>query len=84
MDKQGRTSEVDTLEIDIRIIPVRARYIFLNLFNKVFKPSIAKITGDVYAGGFFFLSGANIVIAQDNVKFGLPEVKRGLYPFRYD
>lgn len=52
------------------------------LFNKVYKPTIAKITGDVYAGGFFFLAGANIVIAQDDVKFGLPEVKRGLYPFQ--
>lgn len=53
-----------------------------DLFNKVFKPTIAKITGDVYAGGFFFLAGANIVIAQNDVKFGLPEVKRGLYPFQ--
>lgn len=52
------------------------------LFNKVYKPTIAKITGDVYAGGFFFLAGATIVVAQDNVKFGLPEVKRGLYPFQ--
>lgn len=52
------------------------------LFNKVYKPTIAKITGDVYAGGFFFLAGANIVIAQDNVKFGLPEVKRGIYPMQ--
>jgi enoyl-CoA hydratase/carnithine racemase len=52
------------------------------LFNKVHKPIIAKITGDVYAGGFFFLSGATIAIAQDNIKFGLPEVKRGLYPFQ--
>ena len=52
------------------------------LFNKVYKPTIAKVTGDVYAGGFFFLAGCNIVIAQDDVKFGLPEVKRGLYPFQ--
>jgi len=52
------------------------------LFNKVFKPTIAKVTGDVYAGGFFFLAGCNIVVAQDDVKFGLPEVKRGLYPFQ--
>lgn len=52
------------------------------LFNKIHKPTIAKITGDVYAGGFFFLAGSNIVIAQDDVKFGLPEVKRGLYPFQ--
>lgn len=52
------------------------------LFNKVGKPTIAKVTGDVYAGGFFFLAGCNIVVAQDDVKFGLPEVKRGLYPFQ--
>jgi len=52
------------------------------LFNKVHKPTIAKITGDVYAGGFFFLAGCNIVLAQGNVKFGLPEVKRGIYPFQ--
>ena len=52
------------------------------LFNKVYKPTIAKVTGDVFAGGFFFLAGCNIVLAQDNVRFGLPEVKRGLYPFQ--
>jgi len=52
------------------------------LFNKIHKPTIAKITGDVYAGGFFFLTGCNIVIAQDDIKFGLPEVKRGLFPFQ--
>lgn len=52
------------------------------IFNKVHKPTIAKVTGDVYAGGFFFLAGCNIVIAQEDVKFGLPEVKRGIYPFQ--
>ncbi len=52
------------------------------LFNKVNKPTIAKVTGDVYAGGFFFLAGCNIVIAKEDVKFGLPEVKRGLFPFQ--
>ena len=52
------------------------------LFYKIYKPTIAKVTGDVYAGGFFFLAGCNIVLAQDNIKFGLPEVKRGLFPFQ--
>lgn len=52
------------------------------LFNEIHKPTIAKVTGDVFAGGFFFLAGCNIVVAQENVKFGLPEVKRGLYPFQ--
>ena len=52
------------------------------LFNNIHKPTITVVAGDVYAGGFFFLAGASIVIAQDTVKFGLPEVKRGLYPFQ--
>ena len=52
------------------------------LFNKIYKPTIAKVTGDVYAGGFFFLAGSHIVVAQEDVQFGLPEVKRGLYPFQ--
>lgn len=52
------------------------------IFRKVNKPVIAKVTGDVYAGGFFFLAGSHIVVAQNNIKFGLPEVKRGLYPFQ--
>lgn len=52
------------------------------LFNKVHKPIIAKVTGDVFAGGFFFLAGSHIVIATDDIKLGLPEVKRGLFPFQ--
>ena len=52
------------------------------LFNKIHKPVIAKVTGDVYAGGFFFLAGSHIVIAQEGIRLGLPEVKRGLYPFQ--
>lgn len=52
------------------------------MFNQVHKPVIAKVTGDVYAGGFFFLAGSTYVVALDSVKFGLPEVKRGLYPMQ--
>lgn len=53
-----------------------------NLFNQVHKPVIAKVEGDVYAGGFFFLAGSTYVVVNENVKLGLPEVKRGLYPFQ--
>jgi len=52
------------------------------LFNKVHKPLVAKVTGDVYAGGFFFLAGSHIVLAQQGIRLGLPEVKRGLFPFQ--
>jgi len=40
------------------------------------------VTGDVYAGGFFFLAGCTIILAQEGIKLGLPEVKRGLFPFQ--
>ncbi|MEL6676340.1 MAG: enoyl-CoA hydratase-related protein [Bacteroidota bacterium] len=52
------------------------------LFRKVHVPILAKITGDVYAGGFFFLAGSHFVLASEGIKLGLPEVKRGLYPFQ--
>lgn len=69
-------------ENDSTIPAPKGEVLIGELFNKLYKPTIAKVTGDVYAGGFFFLAGCNIVVAQDNVKFGLPEVKRGLYPFQ--
>jgi len=52
------------------------------LFNKIHKPTITKVTGDVYAGGFLILAGSNIVVAQEDIRLALPEVKRGLFPFQ--
>jgi len=69
-------------ENDSSIPPAQDEILIGELFNKLYKPTIAKVTGDVYAGGFFFLAGCNIVVSLDTVKFGLPEVKRGLYPFQ--
>lgn len=64
-------------------IPNAEKQILLgDLFNQVHKPVIAKVEGDVYAGGFFFLAGSTYVVANEEVKLGLPEVKRGLYPFQ--
>jgi enoyl-CoA hydratase/carnithine racemase len=34
------------------------------------------------AGGLFFVAGSHFTIASKNVKLGLPEVKRGLFPFQ--
>jgi enoyl-CoA hydratase/carnithine racemase len=52
------------------------------LFNKVYKPVIAKVGGDVFAGGFLFLAGSTYVVAAEGLRFGLPEVKRGLFPYQ--
>lgn len=52
------------------------------LFNTVYKPTVAKVSGHVFAGGFLILASCNIVVAQKGIRLALPEVKRGLYPFQ--
>jgi len=52
------------------------------IFTSFHKPSIARVEGDVYAGGFLLLCGVRFVLAQSGIKLGLPEVKRGLFPFQ--
>ena len=52
------------------------------LFNKVYKPVISKVAGDVFVGGFLFLAGSTHVVAAEGLRFGLPEVKRGLFPYQ--
>src|SRR4051812_18383288 len=51
-------------------------------FNGLHKPCIAQVHADVYAGGFLMIGGCTHVIASENAKFGLPEVKRGIWPFQ--
>ncbi len=69
-------------EFDSSIPKPEGEVLIGELFNKVHKPVITKVNGDVFAGGFFFLAGATYVVASDAVKFGLPEVKRGLFPYQ--
>jgi enoyl-CoA hydratase/carnithine racemase len=64
-------------------IPRPAREITIGeIFTSFHKPSIARVEGDVYAGGFLLLCGVRFVLAQKGIKLGLPEVKRGLFPFQ--
>ena len=56
--------------------------LFHEIFSSLHKPLIAKVAGDVYAGGFMILASATIVVAADHLKFGLSEVKRGIFPFQ--
>ena len=42
------------------------------------KPLIAAIEGYALAGGFELALSADLIVAANNAKFGLPEVKRGL------
>ena len=56
--------------------------IITDLLKNSAKPIISKVTGNVYAGGLLLIANSTYVIATDNLKFSLPEVKRGLFPFQ--
>lgn len=45
---------------------------------RIGKPLIAAIEGHALAGGFELALACDLIVAADNAKFGLPEVKRGL------
>ena len=51
-------------------------------FKNIHKPSIAKIKGDVLAGGFLIIAGCTFVVSSLTANFCLPEVKRGLFPMQ--
>lgn len=42
------------------------------------KPVIAAVNGTAVAGGFEVMMRADLVVAADHARFGIPEVKRGL------
>lgn len=50
----------------------------LTLLSEYAKPVIVAVNGSAVAGGFEIVMKADLVVAADHAKFGLPEVKRGL------
>jgi len=52
------------------------------IFHQVHKPTLARVEGSVFAGGFLILANCTYVIANHGIRLGLPEVKRGLFPYQ--
>lgn len=52
------------------------------VFKNCHKPIIGHIHADVYAGGMLLVCGCTHIVATKGVRFHLPEVKRGLFPFQ--
>lgn len=52
------------------------------VFRTLHRPCIAQVEGNAFAGAFLLLCGCTHVVAEEQVHFGLPEVKRGLFPFQ--
>lgn len=44
------------------------------------KPVVAAVNGAAVGGGLELVMSCDLVVAADHARFGLPEVKRGLYP----
>lgn len=52
----------------------------LQAIDRCPKPTIAKVQGDVYAGGMGLISACDMVVSVDAAQFCLSEVKIGLIP----
>ena len=50
----------------------------VRLLTECPKPVIAAVNGTAVAGGFEVMMRADLVVAAEHAKFGIPEVKRGL------
>jgi enoyl-CoA hydratase/carnithine racemase len=69
-------------ETNSTVPKVEGEILIGELFNELHKPCIAQVEGDAFAGAFLLLAGCTHVVAANDVKFGLPEVKRGLFPYQ--
>jgi enoyl-CoA hydratase/carnithine racemase len=64
-------------------IPDPGKEILLGeLFNRLHKPCIARVHAPLFAGAFLLICGCTHVVATPQVKLGLPEVKRGIWPMQ--
>ena len=52
------------------------------VMRELVKPSIAIVEGDVIAGGFLLILGCSYVFAASHVRFKLPELDLGIFPFQ--
>jgi enoyl-CoA hydratase len=50
------------------------------MYGQLAVPVVAAVNGAAAGGGLELLFGADVIVAADTARFGLPEVKRGLFP----
>ncbi len=53
---------------------------FARAVRRFGKPLVARVNGDALAGGLGVLSLCDMAVAADHARFGLPEVRIGLFP----
>jgi enoyl-CoA hydratase/carnithine racemase len=64
------------------IRPYEGHVLIGELFKNVLKPCIAQVEGPIYAGGFLITGSCQFVVVADHLRFSLPEVQRGIFPFQ--
>lgn len=70
-------------DLDIRNPHVKNKDIsFGEVFANLYKPSIAIVEGNVIAGAFLIVAGCTYVFCSENVRFRLPELDLGIFPFQ--
>lgn len=52
------------------------------VMERLQKPSIALLEGDVIAGAFLLIANCTYVFSNKNVRFRLPELEIGIFPFQ--
>ncbi|SKB71219.1 Enoyl-CoA hydratase/carnithine racemase [Sphingobacterium nematocida] len=52
------------------------------VFDSLLKPSVAILEGNVIAGGFLIILGCTYVFGSREIKFRLPELELGIFPFQ--
>lgn len=72
-----------TLDVQNESLPKPIKEITIgDAFKNLEKPCIAKVEGSVFAGGFLIIGGCSLVVSVEDTLFGLPEVKRGIFPMQ--
>ena len=57
------------LENNISTVPKpNSKILIAEIFNKLYKPKICQLEGDVYAGGLLLVAGCNYVVSLNNLK----------------
>ena len=75
-----RAAAVNNTDINTRIDFERRFYYEASVrAQNLSKPTIAAVNGHALAGGFELVLNCDLVVSVDGVRFGIPEVKRGLY-----
>lgn len=70
--------EYDSVNPEIQNQPIS----LASAIGQLNKPSIAILEGDVLAGGCLLVLECTYIFAKQAVRFSLPEVKRGIFPFQ--